>query len=756
MNLRPGKVWITLLVPALAASFQVQARADRSISADVLHDKMRGMWLGQLIGNAAGRETEGQYSGSAPNSNPAVPWVIKQQWDADDDTDTEYVALHTIETYGWDCNFAEIADEWRAHTTPSRIYIANKQAWYLMGDGYLPPDTGSRTYNKHWYAIDSQISTEALGAISPGMVQSAVDLAGRFARVTNTGFPVHASQFYAAIYAEAFFEPNVVALIARGLSAVPVTSRTYQVITDVLEWYLEDAGDGVLDWRATRFKLYDRYQGASSCGRFYHWVESTVNTGATVIAILYGQGDFKETVQIGVLAGWDCDCNPATAGGLIGIINGFSGLPLDLTDPDICGDVYVNVARPYLPYPDQDLPQYEAITSIASRLTYLALWNILDNGGYYTSDGVTRTYHIPDASPVVSEPEKPDPNGPTGLVAEALAAGIGVVPTAAVQRYDADVDRDNLYSIIDGIVDNSYNGHKAYYSYVSNPTARPERDWYQLGFSQPVKFERLTFYEGDVVWHRINEYHRDDDSLGGFFDDLTVEVLRGDEYIEPANVQMTPDLDRLKMYQAITFDFAPIVGQAIRIIGTAGGTRGYTTIMELEAQGDIDPGLYVVAVRVAEGGAQRSTVDRIEIELSREVRVSRYDVVLEEDELGAVAARQFGFRYDRATRSLILLLSSALPDGRYSVQLNCGTITDATGVTLLDDDSSPGDGVYTIRFHKLFGDVDGSAMVDFRDMSLLSGRWLNTSADTGLESNGDDVLNFLDLAPFAANWLARP
>ena len=53
------------------------------------------MWLGQLIGNCAGRSTEGVYSSSAPNLNSSVPWVIKQEWDGDDDTDIEYIAMHT-------------------------------------------------------------------------------------------------------------------------------------------------------------------------------------------------------------------------------------------------------------------------------------------------------------------------------------------------------------------------------------------------------------------------------------------------------------------------------------------------------------------------------------------------------------------------------------------------------------------------------------------------------------------------------------
>ncbi len=129
-------------------------------------------------------------------------------------------------------------------------------------------------------------------------------------------------------------------------------------------------------------KLYDNYQGADSFGRYYNWVESTINTGATVLALLYGGGDFKQTVQIGVLAGWDCDCNPATAGGLLGIIHGFSGLPSDLTDPAVCGDVY----HECLPSGSARIrwPRCRSPTrsrSIAIHMLILAQENILRNGG---------------------------------------------------------------------------------------------------------------------------------------------------------------------------------------------------------------------------------------------------------------------------------------------------------------------------------------------------------------------------------------
>ncbi len=565
----------------------VPAGAGQTISAIELFDRMRGMWLGQLIGNAAGRETEGLYSGADPNPDPCVPWEIKQIWDADDDTDIEYIALHTLHTYGFDCNSCEIAGQWLEHITADGIYIASKQAWYLMLDGHVPPGTGSRTYNEHWYSIDAQIGTEVLGAVSPGLPHVAVGLAGRFGCITNSGFAVHAAQFYAAMYAHAFFEPNVVELVLKGLDAVPPGSRTAAVITDVLNWYRQDANDAVLDWRATRRKLYDKYQGTDSFGRCYGWWESTINTGATVLALLYGEGDFKQTVQIAVLAGWDCDCNPATAGGLLGIIHGFSGLPVDLTDPAVCGNLYLNVSRPGLPGPAGSLPQYDTITTIALYMLVLAQENILRNGGARISSRLTWVYSIPPAEPAPPDPGSGDPIGPSGLVGKALAAGMAVTPAASVPRYDHSHDRHNLDSIIDGVIDNSCTGPRPYYTYVPDLTGQPDQDWYELTFSEPVRFEEVVFHEGDVVWGKINTYYKQDEPLGGFFEDLTVQILQDGEYVEPADLQVSPALDRFRMYQGITFRFAPTIGEAIRIIGTPGGSRHFTTILELEVAGQL-------------------------------------------------------------------------------------------------------------------------------------------------------------------------
>jgi hypothetical protein len=211
------------------------------------------------------------------------------------------------------------------------------------------------------------------------------------------------------------------------------------------------------------------------------------------------------------------------------------------------------------------------------------------------------------------------------------------------------------------------------------------------------------------------------------------------------------------MYQTITFTFAPTAGNAIRIIGTPGGTQGFTTILELEVNGDIDPGLYVSSVRIADGQSQRSDINTIEIEFSRVVTIAKSDVeIVSTTSQIPIDPNRFDFYYNSSTGRMLLLFPFSLPDAMYELRLNCNKITDvATGQPLLDDDQNPHDGFYTINFHKLFGDADGSATVDFSDLALLTLHWLTGPDSTGLDSNADNTLDFLDLAALTQNWLTH-
>ncbi len=46
-----------------------------------------------------------------------------------------------------------------------------------------------------------------------------------------------------------------------------------------------------------------------------------------MIGLLYGEGDFSKTMEISTRCGQDSDCNPASAGGILGTMFGYSNIP---------------------------------------------------------------------------------------------------------------------------------------------------------------------------------------------------------------------------------------------------------------------------------------------------------------------------------------------------------------------------------------------------------------------------------------------
>ena len=512
-------------------------------------------------GNYAGRPTEGTYTTGYPLGNPAteIDWnsfIHTSTWDGDDDTGLEYLAQSVLTNVPQPTG-ADVKAAWMAHVPAGTYYIANKQARWLMGYGLTPPQTGSINYNMHWYAIDSQITTESLGSAAPGMRQQAADLAGLFGSTTNDGYAVHAAQFYAAMYADAAVDSDVESVVAKGLEVVPVTSRTHQVIQDVLDWYHADEADGTLDWRATHQLLFNKYVCAQSMGRYRDWIESTVNAGLTTLALLYGQStdaqghrapDFKQTVSIGVLGGFDADCNPATAGGLVGMMLGYSGLPTDLTS---------QASDHYLVSTLVGLPVDTTVSAVAAGWQSVAEQRIVAAGGTITGVGADRTYHLPEADLVTPPPEKPDPTGPAGLVAAVRAAGGTAWASASVERHVATNDRQNLDTIIDGITDVSYDGHLPYTTRDGVTQQPAGGDWYQVNFDRSVGFRSVTFYEGDITWHFPNNDPRVDTPLGGYFTDLTVEVLDKGAYSPVSGLSFSEPLDAMKFFQQIPAELRP-------------------------------------------------------------------------------------------------------------------------------------------------------------------------------------------------------
>ena len=588
--------------------------ADRYISADEYRDKLKGMWLGQLLGNYAGRQVEGRETvlWEGPNAVNKSITDYQVQWDAiltgryykkntgtiagdttkwlgDDDTCLEFLYAYSLQNQT-SLDVSERTSLWKDHVSSSGLYIANKQAWYQINHhGRSADQSGSIRYNMNaGWAIDSQITTESLGAIAPGMRQQAANLARDFGGITNSGYSLHAAQFYAAMYAEAPLMPvqNVETLVNKGLEVVPKGSWAREIISKAQQLYQADLdNDGILnDWLGSRNAIISF---AHQRGRDRIWVESSSNLGLTTLAILYGQGSFKKTVEYGVRGGKDSDCNPATAGGLIGMMKGATAILAELEaaglDVSAIPQIYNDSSTVYgLPKSDWTIDEVLDIFQTAAEK------QILNGGG-----SIGTMYTIGDAGTgldMVITGDVSDPTGgPGGLVGQVLALGgqVNVVVTrnGIPITDDNTKDRTDQSRLIDGVVDLRYNGVLPFDTY--NGSTDPRTDGYELHFDRELLFNKLILYEGDIRPSggggglSYDPSHPDHEPYGGYFTDLIVEVFQNGEWVEVNGLSLSEPLDPYTYFQTIELSFDPITGEAIRVVGTAGGQRPYTSLTEI-------------------------------------------------------------------------------------------------------------------------------------------------------------------------------
>ena len=80
------------------------------------------------------------------------------------------------------------------------------------------------------------------------------------------------------------------------------------------------AGEGDQVHQADGYDMTSRNLYCNGC------FAAGINFAASLVSLLYGEGDLKQTIRIGTLAGWDSDNPTATWGGLIGFMIGKEGV----------------------------------------------------------------------------------------------------------------------------------------------------------------------------------------------------------------------------------------------------------------------------------------------------------------------------------------------------------------------------------------------------------------------------------------------
>ncbi|MEM7332255.1 MAG: ADP-ribosylglycohydrolase family protein [Chloroflexota bacterium] len=508
--------------------------------------RLHGMWLGSTIANWTGLVTE-RVRQEAPfytdedwgtlriavtewQEDENIDFVFQDPWFADDDTDIEYAYLYMMDQHQTPyLSAAQIAEGWETHINRN-IWVSNDAARALMRLNAEPPVTSMLAVNPNSLMIDAQLTTEFFGAFAPGLPEKALELADLPIQVTASGYSAHAAQFYVVLYAlGSQVDPNmppeeqVVWLVEEARKYIPDSSKT----ADIVDFVLTDfsSNPDINDWERTRDRVYERYHhNAGDNGFVYRdWVESSVNFATGLIALLYGQGDYKRTVQIGTLSGWDSDNGTSTMGGLLGLMMGYDALVAQFPDREIADRYHSWHTRDEVPdYLPDDGEAEDTFALMAERMIPLVESVIVDAGGEVNNGDWTL-------------PERPSAavmQNPTHRLY--LASNNNQFEATAVSSTHS----ENTAVLVDG-VEFDFSGREIFVLPTTFEVDGEETAvTLEVSYSQPVTISTIRLVEG----------------RGGGFESVDIELMIDGEWVSARlNRAQSSELNPRAGYQLLEF-----------------------------------------------------------------------------------------------------------------------------------------------------------------------------------------------------------
>ena len=334
------------------------------IDKEEYSNKLEGFWLGQSIANWTGLITEMDKIGNigeiktgnfytrenwskndepniwSPNNKyETIDFVLRNKneiWGSDDDTDIEYMyqelMFQSNETI---LSPEDIRNGWLKHMKIEEenfLWVSNQKAFDLMNQGFLPPETSNPKFNEHFDMIDAQLTTEIFGLLSPTNYKYALKMSNLPVRTTSRGDAALISEFYIIIHSLAStinqsnpIDKELIKISDLASDVLDKNSYSFKMYD-----YVKKKFESGIKWEQTRDSIYNRYQvnqmdGYDITSRELYCngcFASGINFASSLVSYFYGKGDFKETIKIASLSGWDSDNPASTWGGLLGFIHG--------------------------------------------------------------------------------------------------------------------------------------------------------------------------------------------------------------------------------------------------------------------------------------------------------------------------------------------------------------------------------------------------------------------------------------------------
>jgi hypothetical protein len=329
--------FVAALIPAFSVSCSEKkpvaktATTENKLTVDQLQNKIKGGWAGQTIGVVYGAPVEFKYQGSIIPDYQNIPWreaYVKYWWDKKpglfDDIYTDLNFVNVFEKYGMNVSMDTIAKYWAS--TAYHLAHANQASRYNILNGIMPPQSGNWKNNPHADDLDFQIEADFIGLMAPGMVNKATGIADRVGHIMNSGDGWYGGVYVSALYSLAFVLNDVNEIVTEAVKTIPAGTKFHDCIADVVQWHKQYPDD----WKACWFELEKKWNNDVGCpkGCFLSFnIDAKINSAYVTIGLLYGKGDFTRSIDIAARCSQDADCNPATVGGVLGVMTGYKNIP---------------------------------------------------------------------------------------------------------------------------------------------------------------------------------------------------------------------------------------------------------------------------------------------------------------------------------------------------------------------------------------------------------------------------------------------
>ncbi len=346
-------------------------------------DRVRAIWTGQMIGQWTGEVFEHKVA-SALKNTPFHPG--KGYAPVDDDYYYEMVAVRAFEKYGIHLTVEQLGAQWLENNAGS--WGSSEQTLLLLKRGVKPPDTGNPRYNRLWWTIGPQFSSDVYGTLAPGMPNVSAEMARRLTHINGYAEGADGAVFVSGMISLGFVETDSKEIVRKAARLISPLSPYRQCLDMVIS--LAESGKSpreIFDVVNERWGI--EYPATNN---------AVVNGGIVAISVWFGKGDFLTTENLAFTAAdfADTDCNAANAAAVIGAMHGMAAFP--------AGEVAALNDRIYGPTMgplNLTPPVDESIVALAKRTAALGEKILLEHGAKFQGDNLV----IPTQQPVTQQPE---------------------------------------------------------------------------------------------------------------------------------------------------------------------------------------------------------------------------------------------------------------------------------------------------------------------------------------------------------------